>query len=74
MTQLVLGSLLRSLGLKPNEDQVETLIQAADKNNNGIIEFSEFISLASPDLIPTKCPIRHSKLFDIEIFFVFEEI
>ncbi|CAO2832315.1 unnamed protein product [Amaranthus hypochondriacus] len=62
LTQLELGSLLRSLGLKPSEDQLETLIQAADKNNNGMIEFSEFISLVSPDLIPAKCPYSEEQL------------
>ncbi|KAL2921440.1 putative calcium-binding protein CML18 [Bienertia sinuspersici] len=62
LTQLELGSLLRSLGLKPSEDQLETLIQAADKNNNGMIEFSEFISLVAPDLIPAKCPYSEEQL------------
>ncbi|GMH19680.1 hypothetical protein Nepgr_021522 [Nepenthes gracilis] len=62
LTQLELGSLMRSLGLKPSEDQLDSLIQAADKNNNGLIEFSEFISLVSPDLIPSKCPYTQEQL------------
>lgn len=62
LTQLELGSLLRSLGLKPSEEQVEGLIQAADKNNNGMIEFSEFIALVAPDLIPSKCPYTEQQL------------
>ncbi|KAG6399849.1 hypothetical protein SASPL_141334 [Salvia splendens] len=40
LTELELGSLLRSLGLKPGP-----LIQKADTNSNGWIEFSEFVSL-----------------------------
>lgn len=62
LTQLELGSLLRSLGLKPSEDQLEALIQSADKNNNGMIEFSEFIALVAPDLIPAKCPYTEEQL------------
>lgn len=62
LTQLELGSLLRSLGLKPSEDQLDALIQAADKNSNSLIEFSEFISLVAPDLIPSKCPYSEEQL------------
>ncbi|GAB2227533.1 hypothetical protein Droror1_Dr00009355 [Drosera rotundifolia] len=62
LTQLELGSLLRSLGLKPSEDQIDALIQAADKNSNGMVEFSEFIALVSPDLIPAKCPYTEDQL------------
>ncbi|KAB1216054.1 putative calcium-binding protein CML17 [Morella rubra] len=36
LTQLELGSLLRSLGLKPSPEQLETLTQKADKNSNGL--------------------------------------
>ncbi|KAJ9549598.1 hypothetical protein OSB04_022141 [Centaurea solstitialis] len=41
LTQLELGSLLRSLGLTPSPDQLESLIQKADTNSNGLVEFSE---------------------------------
>ncbi|KAF2306686.1 hypothetical protein GH714_020439 [Hevea brasiliensis] len=62
LTQLELGSLLRSLGLKPSEDQLEALIQKADKNSNGMIEFSEFVALVEPDLLQTKCPYTEDQL------------
>ncbi|GAB4858169.1 Probable calcium-binding protein cml18 [Ancistrocladus abbreviatus] len=62
LTQLELGSLLRSLGLKPSDGQLEALIQAADQNNNGMIEFSEFIALVAPDIIPAKCPYTEEQL------------
>ncbi|GAB2264951.1 Probable calcium-binding protein cml18 [Dionaea muscipula] len=62
LTQLELGSLTRSLGLKPSEDQLDALIQAADKNNNGMVEFSEFIALVAPDLIPSKSPYSEQQL------------
>ncbi|XP_073111636.1 LOW QUALITY PROTEIN: probable calcium-binding protein CML18 [Elaeis guineensis] len=51
LTQLELGSLLRSLGLKPSPDQLEALIQKADTNNNGLVEFSEFVALVAPELL-----------------------
>ncbi|KAJ4834975.1 putative calcium-binding protein cml18 [Turnera subulata] len=62
LTQLELGSLLRSLGLKPSEDQLEGLIQKADKNNNGMIEFSEFVELVEPDLVQTSCPYTEEEM------------
>ncbi|PSR93571.1 Calcium-binding protein [Actinidia chinensis var. chinensis] len=58
LTQLELGSLLRSLGMKPSPDQLETLIQKADTNSNGIVEFSEFVSLMAPGLLPANCSIN----------------
>ncbi|XAR70661.1 hypothetical protein NMG60_11027583 [Bertholletia excelsa] len=62
LTQLELGSLLRSLGLQPSPDQLESLIQKADTNNNGLVEFSEFVALVSPDLIQTKSPYTEEQL------------
>ncbi|VVA96276.1 unnamed protein product [Arabis nemorensis] len=51
LTELELASLLRSLGLEPSQDQLDTLIQNADRNNSGMIEFSEFVALVEPDLL-----------------------
>ncbi|GMJ16050.1 hypothetical protein like AT1G32250 [Hibiscus trionum] len=62
LTQLELDSLLRSLGLKPSSDQVEALIQKADMNNNGLIEFSEFVSLVAPELLLEKLPYNEEQL------------
>lgn len=62
LTQLELGSLLRSLGLKPSPDQLEALIQKADTNNNGLVEFSEFVALVSPELPPAKSPYTEEQL------------
>lgn len=62
LTQLELGSLLRSLGLKPSPDQLEILIQKADTNNNGLIEFSEFVGLVAPELLPEKSPYTEEQL------------
>ncbi|KAG6636238.1 probable calcium-binding protein CML11 [Carya illinoinensis] len=62
LTQLELGSLLRSLGLKPSPEQLETLIQKADKNSNGMVEFSEFVELVVPELLPAKSPYTEDQL------------
>ncbi|XVF52315.1 hypothetical protein PTKIN_Ptkin05aG0008800 [Pterospermum kingtungense] len=62
LTQLELGSLLRSLGLKPSPDQVEALIQKADTNNNGLVEFSEFVALVAPELLSEKSPYSEEQL------------
>lgn len=62
LTQLELGSLLRSLGLKPSSDQLETLIQKADTNSNGLVEFSEFVALVAPELLSTKSPYSEDPL------------
>ncbi|KAG7955871.1 hypothetical protein I3843_11G096600 [Carya illinoinensis] len=62
LTQLELGSLLRSLGLKPSPEQLETLIQKADKNSNGMVEFLEFVELVVPELLPAKSPYTEDQL------------
>ncbi|KAE8724169.1 putative calcium-binding protein CML17 [Hibiscus syriacus] len=62
LTQLELGSLLRSLGLEPSSDQVEALIQKADTNNNGLVEFSEFVSLVAPEMLSEKSPYGEQQL------------
>ncbi|WOL09530.1 putative calcium-binding protein CML18 [Canna indica] len=62
LTQLELGSLLRALGLKPGRDQLEALIQKTDTNSNGLVEFSEFVALVSPDLVTAKSPYTDEQL------------
>ncbi|GAB4834775.1 Probable calcium-binding protein cml18 [Ancistrocladus abbreviatus] len=62
LTQLELDSLLRALGLKPSADQLDKLIQKADINNNGLIEFSEFVALVAPELLPAKSPYTEEQL------------
>ncbi|KAF3335978.1 putative calcium-binding protein CML17 [Carex littledalei] len=62
LTQLELRSLLRSLGLKPTQDQLDALIQQADINSNGLVEFSEFVALVSPELLSNNCPYSEDQL------------
>ncbi|KAK6936610.1 EF-hand domain [Dillenia turbinata] len=57
-----------SLGLKPSEDQIEKLIQKADPNNNGLVEFSEFVGLVDLDIVKATSPYSEQelqKLFNI---------
>ncbi|KAL9996565.1 putative EF-hand domain-containing protein [Helianthus debilis subsp. tardiflorus] len=56
LTQLELGSLLRSLGLTPSPDQLDALIQKADTNSNG------FVALVAPELLPAKSPYMDDQL------------
>ncbi|XP_020165589.1 probable calcium-binding protein CML17 [Aegilops tauschii subsp. strangulata] len=62
LTQLELGSLLRSLGLKPSTDELDALIHRADTNSNGLVEFSEFVALVSPELLDDRSPYSEDQL------------
>lgn len=62
LTQLELGSLLRSLGLKPSAEQLDALIGKADTNSNGLVEFSEFVALVAPELLPARSPYTEEQL------------
>lgn len=70
LTQLELGSLLRSLGLKPSSEQLDALIQKADTNNNGLVEFSEFVALVAPELLQAKSPYTEEQL--VQLFKLFD--
>lgn len=50
LTQLELAALLRSLGLKPNGDQIHILLANIDANGNGSIEFDELVDAILPDI------------------------
>lgn len=65
LTQLELGSLLRTLGLNPGLDQLENLIQKADDHRNGLVEFSEFIVLVAPDILPAVSSYTEDQLNQI---------
>ncbi|KAJ4971943.1 hypothetical protein NE237_005042 [Protea cynaroides] len=42
--------------------QVEALIQQANKNSNGLVDFSEFVTLVAPVLLPAKSPYTEDQL------------
>ncbi|KGN52027.1 probable calcium-binding protein CML16 [Cucumis sativus] len=50
LTQLELGALLRSLGIKPSGDQLHSLLSNMDSNGNGSIEFDELVNAILPDM------------------------
>jgi calcium-binding protein CML len=54
ITELELGLMLRSLGLKPEGHQLDALLQRADTNSNGMVEFAEFVALVGPQLVKTE--------------------
>ena len=62
LTEQELGSMLRSLGLRPSPDHLEALIQQADCNRNGLVEFSEFAELVEPELLQARCPYKEEQL------------
>lgn len=62
LTPLELGSLLRALGIKPSPDQLEALMLEADRNSNGLVEFSEFVVLVEPDLVSKSSPYTEEQL------------
>ncbi|MBA0805999.1 hypothetical protein Gohar_005476 [Gossypium harknessii] len=47
---------------RSNDDQVEALIQKADSNNNGLVEFSEFATMVAPELLSEKSPYSEEQL------------
>ncbi|KAG9156852.1 hypothetical protein Leryth_020161 [Lithospermum erythrorhizon] len=50
LTQLELAALLRSLGVKPNGDQLHNLLNNMDANGNGLVEFEELVEALLPDM------------------------
>ncbi|CAI0472969.1 unnamed protein product [Linum tenue] len=48
LTQIELASLIRSIGLNPSSDELRALIQRADTNSNGLVEFTEFLAMVAP--------------------------
>ncbi|KAJ8492038.1 hypothetical protein OPV22_013759 [Ensete ventricosum] len=48
LTQLELAALLRSLGLKPDGDQIHAMLAGMDANGNGSVEFEELVAALGP--------------------------
>ena len=40
-----LGSLMETLGLKPNQEELDAMIREIDEDGNGEIEFDEFVQV-----------------------------
>ncbi|CAL1399497.1 unnamed protein product [Linum trigynum] len=52
LTQIELASLIRSIGLNPSSDELRALLQRADTNSNGLVEFTEFLAMLAPEEEP----------------------
>lgn len=69
LTHLELAALLRSLGLKPNGDQLHTLLATIDSNGNGSVEFDELVKAILPD-ISEQILVNQEQL--VEVFQIFD--
>ncbi|XP_064622998.1 calmodulin-alpha-like [Lineus longissimus] len=62
-----LGTVLKSLGQAPTDDELETMINEVDTDGNGIIEFSEFLAMMAKKMLggESALDIREAfKVFD----------
>ncbi|KAK9052275.1 hypothetical protein SSX86_028904 [Deinandra increscens subsp. villosa] len=64
LTHLELAALLRSIGLKPQGDQIHSLLASMDSNANGSIEFDELLTVILPDL-NEEVLINHDQLMEV---------
>mmetsp|Transcript_4347 Transcript_4347/g.9064 ORF Transcript_4347/g.9064 Transcript_4347/m.9064 type:complete len:149 (-) Transcript_4347:308-754(-) len=62
-----LGTVLRSLGNQPTDEDVEDMIREADEDGNGTIDFSEFIKM-----MPTQERDDNAEEEMLEAFRVFD--
>lgn len=62
-----LGTVLRSLGNQPTDEEVEDMIKEADKDGNGTIDFAEFI-----EMMPTQERDDNAEEEMLEAFRVFD--
>ena len=45
ITSAELAEVLRSAGANPTEEQIREMVNEADSNKNGVVEFDEFVSM-----------------------------
>mmetsp|Transcript_8608 Transcript_8608/g.19800 ORF Transcript_8608/g.19800 Transcript_8608/m.19800 type:complete len:158 (+) Transcript_8608:47-520(+) len=60
-----LGSLMETLGLKPNQDELDAMIREIDQDGNGEIEFDEFVQVMSRKVQPTYTPEEVKAAFKV---------
>ena len=46
-----LGTVIRSLGVEPSEEELQQMLDDADADGNGIIDFPEFLTLMASKLM-----------------------
>jgi len=61
------ATVVRSLGLNPNEEELKVMVEEIDSNKNGIIEFNEFV-----DFMELKMKKRETEEDLVEAFRVFD--
>eukprot|EP00802_Teleaulax_amphioxeia_P019933 Tamp_20188.p1 GENE.Tamp_20188~~Tamp_20188.p1 ORF type:complete len:179 (-),score=38.76 Tamp_20188:460-996(-) len=60
-----LGSLMETLGLKPNQEELDAMIREIDEDGNGEIEFDEFVQVMSRKVQPTYTPEEVKAAFKV---------
>ncbi|CAN4088287.1 unnamed protein product [Withania somnifera] len=65
LTHLELAALLRSLGVKPNGDQIHVLLANMDSNGNGAVEFDELFNAIMLDLINEEILVNRGQLLEV---------
>mmetsp|Transcript_19087 Transcript_19087/g.62923 ORF Transcript_19087/g.62923 Transcript_19087/m.62923 type:complete len:170 (+) Transcript_19087:269-778(+) len=60
-----LGSLMETLGLKPNQDELNAMIREIDEDGNGEIDFDEFVQVMSRKVQPTYTPEEVKAAFKV---------
>ncbi|XP_049395679.1 probable calcium-binding protein CML15 [Solanum stenotomum] len=65
LTHLEFAALLRSLGLKPNGDQIHVLFAKMDSNGNGSVEFDELVNAITPDFINGEVLVNKGQLLEV---------
>ena len=69
LTILELAALLRSIGLKPSDDQIHVLLANMDSNGNGVVEFDELANATLLDM-NEEILVNQDKL--TEVFHLFD--
>jgi len=60
---------MRALGFEPKREEIKKLIQEADKENQGVIHFPEFLDIMTAQIAerdPNEEMLKCFKLFDEE--------
>uniref|UniRef100_A0A6T8JY02 EF-hand domain-containing protein n=1 Tax=Hemiselmis andersenii TaxID=464988 RepID=A0A6T8JY02_HEMAN len=60
-----LGSLMETLGLKPNQEELDAMIREIDEDGNGEIDFDEFVQVMSRKVQPTYTPEEVKAAFKV---------
>ena len=60
-----LGSLMETLGLKPNQEELDAMIREIDEDGNGEIDFDEFVQVMSRKVQPTYTPEEVQAAFKV---------